>query len=153
MKKIILAGCLFVICLFIICLTGMAQSPASRSRSADEASIRNVMAGQAESWNHGSIGDFMKGYWDNDSLMFVGQSGITYGYKNALANYQKHYDSPDKMGQLFFTLLRLDRISADHYFVIGKWLLKRKIGDIGGIYTLLFKKINGHWLIIADHTS
>jgi hypothetical protein len=57
------------------------------------------------------------------------------------------------MGKLFFDLLKVKRLSADYYFVIGKWFLKRKAGDIGGIYTLLFRKINGQRRIIVDHTS
>ena len=123
------------------------------AQSDAETAIRKVMADQAEAWNRGSLDDFMKGYWHNDSLIFVGKSGLSYGYTTALNNYKKNYDSPDKMGKLFFTLLRVDRLSPDHCSVIGKWLLKRKAGDIGGIYTLLFRKVGGRWLIVVDHTS
>jgi ketosteroid isomerase-like protein len=126
----------------------------ARAQSADETAIRKVMADQAEAWNRGSLDDFMKkGYWENDSLMFVGKSGISYGYTAALNNYKKNYNSPDKMGKLFFMLLRVDRLSPGYYFVIGKWLLKRRAGDVGGAYTLLFRKIGGRWVIISDHTS
>jgi ketosteroid isomerase-like protein len=123
------------------------------AQSTDETAISKLMADQAAAWNRGSIDDFMKGYWNNDSLVFVGRSGLSYGYANALNNYRKNYDSPDKMGTLFFTLLKIDPLSPDYCFVTGKWLLKRKIGDIGGIYTLLFRKIGGHWVIVCDHTS
>lgn len=132
--------------LLMFTLTGFAQS-------SDETSIRQILADQTAAWNKGDLDNFMKGYWYNDSLLFIGQSGITYGYTNALNNYKKNYDTPDKMGQLFFTLLKLQRLSEDYYFVIGKWLLKRKAGDVGGVYTLLFRKLNGHWVIIADHSS
>jgi ketosteroid isomerase-like protein len=57
------------------------------------------------------------------------------------------------MGMLFFLLQRVKRLSPDYYFVIGKWFLKRKSGDIGGVYTLLFHKIAGQWRIVVDHTS
>jgi len=123
------------------------------TRSEDEPIIRQMLADQTAAWNRGSLDDFMKGYWNNDSMLFIGQSGITYGYTTTLNNYKKHYDTPDKMGKLFFTLLKLDRLSPDYYFVIGKWLLKRKAGDVGGVYTLLFRKIGGRWFIIADHSS
>jgi len=125
----------------------------SFAQNSDESSIRRILADQITAWNKGDLDDFMKGYWNNDSLTFIGQSGITYGYDNTLNNYKKNYSSPDKMGQLFFTLLKVQRISADHYFVIGKWFLKRKAGDVGGVYTLLFRKISGHWYIVADHSS
>jgi ketosteroid isomerase-like protein len=131
----------------LLFLSGFAQS------SDDEKDIRKLMEDQSAAWNRGSIDDFMKGYWQNDSLMFIGKLGISYGYSGALANYKKNYDDADKMGKLFFTLLRLDKLSPEYYYITGKWFLKRKAGDVGGIYTLLFRKIGGQWVIIADHTS
>ena len=132
--------------LLILAFSGFAQTD-------HETAIRKIMADQAAAWNKGNIDEFMIGYWNNDSLVFVGQSGLSYGYNTALANYKKHYDSPDKMGQLFFTLLSIKQLSPDYCFVLGKWLLKRKIGDVGGIYSLLFRKIDGRWQIVVDHTS
>jgi len=125
----------------------------SFAQNSDESSIRRILADQITAWNKGDLDDFMKGYWNNDSLTFIGQSGITYGYTSALNNYKKHYDSPDKMGELIFTLLKLERLSPDYYFVIGKWQLKRKAGDVGGVYTLLFRRIGGRWVIVVDHSS
>ena len=123
------------------------------AQTKDELEIRKLLNDQTIAWNQGSIDDFMKGYWHNDSLMFVGKNGITFGYAQALDNYKKNYSSQALMGQLFFTLLRLKRLSPDYYYVVGKWFLKRTAGDIGGIYTLIFRKINGKWLIVSDHTS
>jgi len=126
-------------------------NPATTPTAA--SAIRKLMADQAAAWNQGSLDDFMKGYWNNDSLVFIGKDGPSYGYKQALSNYKKHYDSPDKMGQLTFTLIKIDQLSPDYCFVIGKWALKRNAGDVGGTYTLLFRKIKGSWVIIVDHTS
>jgi hypothetical protein len=47
----------------------------------------------------------------------------------------------------------VQRLSAQYFHVIGKWHLQRSIGDLSGHYTLLIKKINGEWVIIADHSS
>jgi ketosteroid isomerase-like protein len=123
------------------------------AQSTDVIAIKKLMTEQVAAWNNGNIDDFMKGYWNNDSLAFVGQSGITYGYNNTLNNYKKKYDSPAKMGKLFFSDLKYLRLSDDFYFITGKWFLKRTAGDVGGYYTLLFRKINGQWFIINDHTS
>jgi ketosteroid isomerase-like protein len=137
----------------LLTLLLLALTFACFAQTSPEASIRQIMADQAAAWNKGNIDEFMKGYWNNDSLVFVGQSGLSYGYDTALAHYKKRYDSPDKMGQLFFTLLSIKELSPDYCFVLGKWLLKRKIGDAGGIYSLLFRKIDGRWQIVVDHTS
>jgi ketosteroid isomerase-like protein len=123
------------------------------AQSADELAVKAVLANQVNAWNKGSIEEFMKTYWNNDSLMFVGHGGITYGYLNTLNNYKKNYSDSEKMGKLFFTLLKMKKLSPQYYFVTGRWFLKRSQGDIGGIYTLLFQKINKKWMIIVDHTS
>lgn len=123
------------------------------AQSADEKAIRQILHEQTEAWNRGNLEDFMKGYWNNDSLMFIGKSGVTYGYQNTLNNYKKGYNGPDQMGTLTFNLVRLEPLSKDYYFVVGKWHLKRNAGDVGGHYTLLFRKIKGTWVIISDHSS
>ncbi len=123
------------------------------AQSADELAVKKVMAEQTNAWNKGNIDEFMKTYWNNDSLTFIGHGGITYGYNNTLNNYKKNYNDSSKMGKLFFTLTSLKKLSPEYYFVTGKWFLKRSMGDIGGYYTLLFRKIKGQWYIITDHTS
>ena len=131
----------------------MLISAVVSGQSGDEAAIRKILHEQTESWNKGNIEEFMKGYWKNDSLMFIGSNGITYGFQNTLNNYRKNYDSPDKMGTLNFKLLKVQRLSSEYYFVVGKWALTRKAGNVGGHYDLIFRKINGTWVIISDHSS
>ena len=125
----------------------------SFSQSPDERAIRKILNDQTKYWNQGNIDKFIVGYWKNDSLMFIGKSGITYGYTNTLNNYKKNYSDTTQMGKLAFDLVKVQRISPEYYFVVGKWHLKRSIGDLSGHYTLLFRKINGEWVIVADHSS
>ena len=128
-------------------------SVAAMAQSNDEKEIRKVLATQNEAWNRGDVNAFMVGYWDSDSLMFIGNSGITYGYNNTLANYKKRYPDTAAMGKLTFTLIQIKRFSEEYYHVIGKWHLQRSIGDAGGHFTLVFRKINTRWVIISDHSS
>jgi ketosteroid isomerase-like protein len=125
----------------------------SIAQAKDEPAIRKILSDQTEQWNKGDLEKFMEGYWHSDSLMFIGKSGITYGYSNALKNYQSGYSDTVQMGKLRFELVSLKPISNDHYFVVGKWFLKRSIGDLSGVYTLLFRKIKGEWFIVVDHSS
>ena len=140
MKKII-----FLFLLFIT-LNAVAQSK-------DELAIRKVLAEQNDAWNRGDIDGFMKGYWENDSLMFIGKTGVTYGWTNTLNNYKRGYPDTASMGKLIFTLIQVKRLSKEYYHITGKWFLKRSVGDVGGHYTLVFRKINGQWVIISDHSS
>ncbi|MEJ7610281.1 MAG: nuclear transport factor 2 family protein [Ferruginibacter sp.] len=115
--------------------------------------IKAAMDEQLTAWNAGDIDRYMQTYWHNDSLMFIGKSGVTYGWENTLKNYKKGYPDAAAMGKLDFQLLNIKRMSGKYYSVVGKWHLARSIGDIGGAFTLLFKKVNGKWLIIQDHSS
>lgn len=123
------------------------------SQSKDEQEIRSILEQQTISWNKGNLEEFMKGYWKSDSLMFIGKAGVTYGYQNTLENYKRNYQGEAQMGKLSFNLIKVEKICDDHYFVLGKWMLKRTAGDISGHYTLIFKKIDGRWVIISDHSS
>jgi ketosteroid isomerase-like protein len=140
MKKILLLACI------LISLTSKAQKN-------DEKIIRNMLADQISFWNKGDIPSFMKGYWENDSLVFIGSNGPTYGYNNTLRNYQKNYPNKDYMGVLNFDIISVQPIEKDHYIVIGKFMLQRKVGDASGHFTLIFKRINGVWKIVSDHSS
>ena len=92
-------------------------------------------------------------YWQSDSLMFIGKSGVTYGWQNTLNNYKKGYPDTAAMGKLQFDILEVKRLSVMYFFVVGKWHLTRSIGDVGGHFTLLFKKVKNKWVIVADHSS
>ncbi|RYG05827.1 MAG: DUF4440 domain-containing protein [Chitinophagaceae bacterium] len=124
-----------------------------QAQDADETAVRKILSDQTEYWNKGDLVNFMGGYWKSDSLMFIGSKGVTYGFENTLNNYRKNYGSPDKMGTLNFTLIKVQRLSSDYYFVVGKWALTRKAGDVSGHYDLIFRKIDGKWVIISDHSS
>lgn len=123
-------------------------------RSGDEQAIRNLLSDQTKAWNNGHIDQYMEaGYWQSDSLVFIGKSGPKYGYTTTLANYRKSYPDQEHMGTLNFEIISLKRLSPDYYFAVGKWFLKRAAGDVGGSWTLLFHKIGGKWKIVADHSS
>jgi ketosteroid isomerase-like protein len=133
-----------------ICFVFAIASPA---QSSDTTAIRAAMNTQVKAWNKGDIDAFMQTYWKSDSLLFVGSKGPNYGWQTTLDNYKKRYPDTMAMGKLDFTILEIKLLSSEYGFVLGKWHLARTIGDIGGHFTLLFRKINGQWLIVADHTS
>ena len=120
----------------------------------DSSAIKDVMNKQIQAWNNGDIDRFMQTYWKSDSLMFIGSTAPVYGWQTTLENYKKHYPDTATMGKLSFNLIKLNQLSPEYYFVIGAWHLKRtQEKDIGGYFTLLFRKINGTWIIVVDHTS
>ncbi len=123
------------------------------SQSKEVRDIRKMMSLQVTEWNKGNIEGYMKGYWEDDSLLFIGSKGPAYGYTTTLERYKKSYPDADHMGMLTSTITSMKKLSPEYYFVVGKWALKRKAGDVGGSYTLLIRKIKGEWVIVCDHSS
>ena len=125
------------------------------SFSQDEATkIKEVIDSQVDSWNKGDIEGFMQGYWNNDSLRFIGKKGITYGWKPVFENYKKNYSTKQLMGSLKFDSLKITTLSKSAAFVTGSWQISYLEKEpLGGWFSLLFRNIEGKWLIVADHTS
>jgi ketosteroid isomerase-like protein len=108
---------------------------------------------QQKAWNQGDLESYMNGYWKSDSLRFIGKRGITYGWQPTLDNYKKGYPNADAMGQLQFENLSMELTGDSSAYVIGKWMLFRTNDTLSGHYSLLWKCMNGRWLIVADHSS
>lgn len=138
---------------FFLLIISSVNFAAAQTQSKDAAAILAVLAEQNKQWNAGNVEAFMEGYWKNDSLMFIGKSGVTYGWKNTLENYKLNYPDTAAMGRLAFTIIEVKRLSAIYFHVVGKWHLTRSIGNAEGHFTLLFQKIKNKWVIIKDHSS
>jgi len=137
----------------LLSVTSLFLTDLSAQNNKDLDQVSAILFRQQNDWNQGNIDAFMNGYWKSDQLKFVGANGVTYGYEATLANYYRRYPDRAAMGKLTFEVVRAEKLSRKVIMLVGKWDLKRSIGDIGGHFTLLWKKIKGKWLIIADHTS
>lgn len=131
----------------------LASQTLVHGQTKDEQAIYNLLNKQSKAWNAGDIEGFMKGYWKNDSLLFIGKSGPKYGYNATLENYKKSYPDAATMGKLTFDILQVKRLSAVYFSVVGKWHLARSVGDVQGHFTLLVRRIGKQWLIVSDHSS
>jgi hypothetical protein len=115
--------------------------------------ILNSMRQSEKYWNNGNLEGFMHNYWKSDSLRFIGKSGITYGWESTLKRYKTSYPDKSVQGTLRFEFLHLEKISEDCWFQIGKYTLTREKDTVSGHFSLLWRKINGEWKIVADHSS
>lgn len=133
--------------LLFVLHAGLAQT------TADEKSINDIMERQTQCWNNGDLECFMNNYWKSDQLMFIGSKGPVYGWQQTHDNYKKTYPDKEAMGEVSLAVIELNAISADAYFCVGKWTLDRTDGYMEGHFTLLWRKIDGEWVIVADHSS
>jgi hypothetical protein len=138
------------LCILLV-LSGFFQMADAQSRA--EKACLGILDRQTQAWNHGDLEGFMNGYWESDSLMYIGKAGVTYGYAATLQRYRQNYGDTARMGKLTFRILHVKRLSARYIQVVGQWSLRRSAGDVGGHYTLLFRRMAGRWVIVSDHSS
>jgi len=134
-----------------------AQTPEKLSHievNGMPSEVAQAMTDQVAAWNRADLPGFMNGYWESDSLMFVGSSGLTLGHQATLDRYLKSYPDASAMGQLTFENQTWISLSATSGWLLGAWhLAKEGREDAQGMYTLLWRKVKGRWVIVADHSS
>ncbi|WP_316785653.1 YybH family protein [Pedobacter frigiditerrae] len=126
---------------------------AKAQKPTEKQAILNVLEKQRADWNKGDVEAYMQGYWKNDSLLFVGKSGPTYGWQKTLENYKKGYPDKATMGYLTFGIKKVEFLTKDKAFVLGSWNVKQEKAELKGYFTLLLRKINGVWKVVVDHSS
>lgn len=142
MKKIVLTAITLLMCIASVF-----------AENKNVTTIKKMLSTQVIEWNKGNIDGYMHGYWENDSLLFIGSKGPRYGYDVTLKRYKEAYPDTAHMGKLTSTITRIEKLSGSYYFIVGKWALQRSVGDVSGSYTLLLRKIKRKWVIVADHSS
>ena len=129
-----------------------AQTP-NVDKVAMAAEITSVLSNQDAAWNGGDIDAFMQDYWKSEELRFASAGTINRGWQATLDSYIARYPDKATMGELSFSDLEIKILSHEYVQVFGHWKLVRENDTPGGLFTLLFQKIDGKWLIVSDHTS
>lgn len=150
-----------VLCLLTLAGCGQENGDAdvredqSGGAASAAAEIRDVLETQAEAWNQGSIGGFMAGYAQTDTVRFASGGRVWRGWTQTLQRYRESYPDEGLMGRLNFTDLEIWPMSDDYAVVFGRWELTRseQYQNIGGLFTLVFERGPEGWRIVHDHTS
>jgi hypothetical protein len=94
----------------------------------------------------------MDAYWNNEKLTFSSGGKTNRGWKATLDHYRASYPDRKAMGKLTFSDIEVERINDGAALVLGRWHLEKE-KPAAGNYSLVWKRIDGKWLIIHDHSS
>lgn len=138
-----------------VALPSSAQNAQSEMPDDDIATVENLLDQQVEAWNRGDIEAFMSAYVTGDALRFASGNTIQRGWDATIERYRRSYPDKTHMGSLRFELFEKRKLSDEWIFVFGRFHLTRddSVGNLQGLFTLLFEKTEDGWKIISDHTS
>jgi uncharacterized protein (TIGR02246 family) len=123
------------------------------SAATVEDEVKGVLNKQVAAWNRGDTDAYLEGYASD--TVFVGEK-VTRGVEDLKKRYQQHYPTLASMGKLSFYDLEIRAMGKDYAYVIGRWQLERDKeggGNVGGVYSLVFKRTAIGWKIVLDHTN
>ncbi len=145
-----LAACL----LFVACEPPAREEPAPAFDAQTVVTpITNVLDRQVAAWNRGDIEEFMAGYLRSPELRFASGNEVHRGWNQTLERYRRNYPDRAAMGTLAFEDLDVRVLSEHAAIVFGRFRLSRESDEPTGLFTLLFERHDGEWVIVADHTS
>jgi beta-aspartyl-peptidase (threonine type) len=132
-----------------------AGAPGAGSREDEIEAIRSVIARQEADWNKGDLDGFLTGYWNSPKLVFQSGGDRYDGWAAMRDRYRKRYKAEGKaMGKVAFSRVEVERLGPESALVRGAWRLSLPDGSRpGGLFTLIFRKFEGGWKIVHDHTS
>ncbi len=66
---------------------------------------------------------------------------------------KRAYPDAETMGTLVYTDIDIKILNDESALVFGKWILRRSTDTPWGLFTLLVRRTETGWKIVADHTS
>lgn len=139
--------------LAILTISLSACQSSQIDEAAIEAELVSILDAQDEAWSAGNIDAFMESYWKSPELRFASGGKISRGWEATRDGYYTRYPNPDIMGKLVTDGYEVDVLSSKAAIVHGSWKLERDGEPASGLYTLVFKKIDGEWVITSDTTT
>ncbi len=138
-----------------ITLLGLSacQAALNYDAAAIEADILTILDAQDKAWSAGDIEGFMESYWQSEDLRFASGGEVQRGWQGMKDRYYRRYPNPEVMGTLISGDHEIDVLASDAAVAHGSWRLVRDGQPASGLYTLVFKEIDGKWVITSDTTT
>ncbi len=131
-------------------------SNAKKAKSVNRKPADIVLAtlnAQIAAWNEGNLDAFMNIYWNSDDLKFISGVKMTKGWSSTLKRYREEYADDNGLGRLSVDKTDVEIITDDVAIVTGRFTHNKDGVNTGGAFSLVWKRINGQWRIVHDHSA
>jgi len=139
--------------LFLVILLAVSSTLAQTKPDAI-AEVKAALDAQVSGWNAGAPDKATSVYYDSPEMLWVNRTGIRKGYDLVRASYQRTPAERSRMGTYSYEPLHTDRLSRDCVFLVIRWKIESNgRTTMGGVTSMVWKRINKKWVIAAEHAS
>ena len=119
--------------LFLVLSLGACAEPEiAMPPHQHHADIVALLQDQADAWNRGDIEGFLEGYWHDERMIFASGDRVNHGFKQTADRYRENFGTPEEMGRLTFSELKVESLEGNQAVVTGRWALERANDNPGG---------------------
>jgi len=134
------------------------DSVSSDSANGEQSSAHQVyllIMGQVAAWNSQDIEGFMAAYWKSPKLVYLDDGEQVFGWDQLYANYVNGFSDRSLMGYLEAQRVKVQMLEPDMAYVLLWWdmLLGRPRSKVVGTSTLVVRRMDSEWKIVAAHTT
>ena len=116
--------------------------------------VRQALDEQVQTWNAGNLEKALSWYWNDPEMLWISRSGISKGFGPARKIFQEAFVNGNRMGTYTYELLSISELSPSTIFYVFKWTIEHHDKRLmGAISSQVWKKLNGQWVITAEHAS
>lgn len=140
----------------LLLLAPACSTTSQPSAGEVEAEVISIARRQEAAWNRGDLPGYMReGYLRSPEITFFSGGEDTRGYDPVLERYSRRYAAPgEEMGRVSFDRLEVLPLGEGWALLRGTWALDfEREADVGGLFTLVFRRTGEGWRIVHDHTS
>jgi uncharacterized protein (TIGR02246 family) len=138
----------------LVALIAVGTPGVSKANTANvEAAIRSVLTAQGEAWNRGDLSAYLSSVARDDRTRHIFNDEITVGYAAIEARFRARYPDPRKMGTISYSDLDVSVLASDAASAFAHWTFQHDGKTFAGVFTLIFRQLDGEWVIFHDHST
>lgn len=141
--------------LIIFVLFAVSPTPA-QSKADPLAEVKAALDTQVAAWNSGASQPGSSVYFDSPEMLWVNRTGVRKGNAPIQASYRRTAAStnPAPAGVYSYEPLHMERLAPNCVYFVMRWKYEMNgRPPQTGVTSLVWKKINKKWVIVAEHAS
>lgn len=141
-------SCILVLILFAV------SGTSAQTRTDPLADVKAALDAQVKAWNAGALERSASVYHDSPEMLWVNRTGIRKGNQLIQASFRRPQNSGPRQGLYSYEPLHITQLSPNCVYFVIRWNLETSgRRSVTGVTSLVWKRINKKWFIVAEHAS